>query len=363
VVAGQGVKLPSDIASITHLRLADNWKRTAEQLVKHFSEKLLQDQPLKQESTLIAVDPEVSQRQISEPLPAAWRERTLYFGSEGAKAWLHAVNEDGYIPKNHHHKIERALIACLDRLDIRSFVSFGPGDGETDKRLVARLKSRDPWLQYIPVDISDGLLQRAIKVVGEEVNVPIGILGDFEDRTAFIGRQLRRHTVSSRLFSLLGNTLGNLDAGEHNFVENTRNLMGQEDFLLIEVSIIGPNWSKAKDQRLRHESYNEGYRRFICHGIARRTGESVESIFKDFEKRVSFEVELPAMDAQGVENCIAIHTKAALDNHVVGTIRRYGWNALKTWFENTMRFKIITAKAIFRPGRIIGNGIILARTS
>src|SRR5205814_592072 len=81
----------------------------------------------------------------------------------------------------------------VGELDVRTFVSFGPGDARTDLELTTSLAKTEPWLQYIPVDICIGLLQHAINVINKDIPVPVGILGDFEDGLGFIKAQLHNY--------------------------------------------------------------------------------------------------------------------------------------------------------------------------
>ena len=70
-------------------------------------------------------------------------------------------------------------------------MSLGPGDGEHDVDLVKALKLRSPELAYIPVEICSGLLGAAIRNLKEHVDIPVGILGDFERGQTFL-REARR---------------------------------------------------------------------------------------------------------------------------------------------------------------------------
>lgn len=100
-------------------------------------------------------------------LPTSWYQRDLYFGIEGAKGWLAAVGEQSYAPKPHELKLQQLRIDAINTLSVRTFISFGPGDAESDKDIAIYLRNREPWLQYIPVDFNDGLLQRASRLLSE----------------------------------------------------------------------------------------------------------------------------------------------------------------------------------------------------
>jgi hypothetical protein len=200
------------------------------------------------------------------------------------------------------------------------------------------------------------LLQRAVNVLSEQVRVPIGILGDFEDRLNFIHRQLRIYGIHPILFALLGNTLGNLDKYEESFISTLRNDMQRSDFLLLDASLAGPKWDINMDRRGKHLSYGPGYRRFIATGVSRRSGESVESIVANFEDRIGF-----VKDGSDVENTETIEIVDSRSLRLIQTIRRYDFDSLVQWLDKKMGFDVVYKNTIFID-EVLGDGVILAKS-
>jgi len=347
-------RLPSDIAPITYGKIVEDISTVAEKTVQHF-DQLFSDPlapPIK-EISLVA-DPELVDQQLRNPPPDAWHNRDLYFGIEGAKGWLATVNDPNYYVQPQEIRLRKLLLEAVDQISARTFVSLGPGDASGDREIAIKLRSREPWLQYIPVDISDGLLQRTVGVLSKEVRVPVGILGDFEDRLNFIFWQLRVYAVHPILFALLGNTMGDLDRYEESLLRTLRDFIDRSDYLLLDVSLVGPRWSRDSDRRFNHTSYGPGYRQFIASGVTRRTGESAESIMAKFEERIRFDE-----GYSDVANARTVNLVDTRSNRLVCTLRRYQWDSLLEWLERKMHFKILFKASTFMEDGILGDGVVL----
>lgn len=359
LILSDGARLPSDIEGITQERMVQDTSTVAERVVTHF-DRVFGDPlaPPLQEIVLVA-DPVVVDQQVKDPLPGEWHQRDCYFGAEGAKAWLNAISDESYAPKAHERSLRALLLKAVNEIDVRTFVSFGPGDANADEELAVRLRDCEPWLQYIPIDISDGLLQRAVSRLSEQVRVPVGILSDFEERMGFIARKLRVHATPPLLLALLGNTLGNLDNFEERFLRGVRSIMQKGDHLLLDVSLAGPEWALNRDRRGQHATYGSGYRRFIATGVARRHGRSVESVVVNFTKRIHFlfgQSDVPKTKAID----IIYRESERANGRVVYTIRRYDWDTLLSWLKSTLGLKILFAENKFIDG-VLGDGVILMK--
>lgn len=351
------VKLPSDISTITYLPTSEDIETLKERTVAHFTRHFSEFLPPQPEAVSIVADPVLVAQQVNDTLPNGWHNRDLYFGVDGARGWLAAVREPSYSPPAHEIRLRRLLIGALPHVDTRTFVSLGPGDATTDEEIAIELRQREPWLQYIPIDINELLLHHSVYVLANRVRVPIGILGDFEDRPNFLYSQIRTHGTPPFLWTLVGNTLGDLDREEGSFLSSMRNIMGAGDTLLLEVSLAGPKWARGNDRRATHEAYGPGYRRFISTAVARRGGDSIDSVVSNFETRIQFldgESEIPGT------KCIDLwDTKTS---RLVCTIRRYEWQSLLEWLRRAIGFKIVHEKSLFIDDAI-GDGLVLLKKS
>jgi Predicted nucleotide-binding protein containing TIR-like domain/Histidine-specific methyltransferase, SAM-dependent len=356
MLAESGTRLPSDVGGITYEHIIEDIQTVVERTVDHFNRQFSDPLPPALGVIRLAVDPTVLEQQMMTPLPAGWHQRDLYFGIEGARGWLAAVGEESYAPQAHELKLQQLQLSAVKALSVRTFASFGPGDAEVDKEIAISLRDREPWLQYIPVDFSDGLLQRASRLLSDHVRVEVGILSDFEDRLTFIARQIRDYAVRPILFALMGNTLGNLDKYEKSFLTTLAStVMRPGDYLLLDVSLTGPQWSRDVDRRCKHSSYGPGYRRFIATAVSRRSGDSIESVIQKFDSRINF-----ANGASDVPKTKAINIIDGSTGRNVLTIRRYDWSSFVGWLEENVDLKIEFKEPLF-DDETLGDGVVLLR--
>jgi hypothetical protein len=357
IVLSDGARLPSDIAGITYERLTEDVSTAAERVLNHFIKVFNHGLLPLQDVTLLA-DPSVVEHQIRDPLPAGWHLRDCYLGTEGARAWLKVVDDPTYETTEQDRSLRSLLLRAVEGLDVRTFVSFGPGDANLDTQLAGQLRLREPLLQYIPVDISDGLLLRAVTFMQKKARVPVGILGDFEEGFSFIQQALQRYTIQPLLLALLGNTLGNLDRLESNFLSNVRLMLKKGDYLLLDISLASANWRLDMDSRGQPARYGDGHRRFIANGVAKRHGQTVEAVVRNFSKWIHFSdrthSDIPNSKGVNIE-----FRESSRSRRLVYEIRRYDWNSIRAWLE---RFDLQVVFAEEAPiDDAIGDGVILLR--
>lgn len=350
-------KLPSDVSSITYLKLIDDSVSVSEKVVDHFN-NIFQDYMLPSfDAVPVVADPMLVDKQISKELPYMWHNRDLYLGIEGAKAWINLSNEPQYLLNSATEgEIRKLLLKAIENLSVRTFVSLGPGDAKNDIELASALRHTERWVQYIPVDLSDGLLHSAMISLSNQVRVPIGILADFEDRMIFVQKQIIKYGSSPILYSLLGNTLGDLDHFEGRFINEIRNIINHGDYFLISVSIKGKEWAWETDIRCCPNNYSEEYKRFISLGISRRTLESVSSIVSGFDTRIK--IEKGHSDIPNTATFSIIDTKT---KRWVCTIRRYEWKSILNWMRDSMGFDILFSEETYFEGGNTGFGVILMK--
>lgn len=350
-------KLPTDIHAITYEKIIDDTETVSQRVVEHFREQFARHPEPSLLGVPIVADPAVVADQIRVPTPKAWASRSLYVGIEGAQTWLATVESSSYAPLVHEAQVRGLLSDALDGIDVRSFISLGPGDAETDEVIALELQRREPWLEYIPVDICDALLMRAVNLLCRQVRVPVGVLADFEDGMPFIHRQLDEYATPPKLFGLLGGTFGNLDRRERNFLSRVCQRMKRGEYFLFDASLAGASWEMERDRRGSHASFGPEYRRFIAQGICRHTGasESVDAVTAAFEARIRFQEGL-----SDVENAKCINIVDSLTGKVILPIRRYNWTSLLSWLEKMREFEIKFTRQLFINDSI-GDGIILLR--
>jgi hypothetical protein len=166
-----------------------------------------------------------------------WGQRALYVGVDGARSWLRVSEHEDYDISE--GKLRSAFADVMARVDrpLGSLVSLGPGDGKVDAALMSLLGGKGSRPSYVPIDISEGLLLLTMKRLRMEhagAHMPFGVLGDFE-----YGWDAFRHLLAGqprpRLFSILGNTVSNLDAGLQKFFPTFWSGVADNDYVLFDV--------------------------------------------------------------------------------------------------------------------------------
>jgi predicted nucleotide-binding protein len=328
IASNKGVKLPTDILAITRQDLfSGDLTAVSNDIIRHYKRKFDRSEALTSNSATIVADVDLADKQL-RIWPDEWHQRDLYLGIQGARAWMAVVRGSKYVSNEHRQSLKENLTLGIEPISVRTFVSLGPGDAETDRDLALQLQNNEALLEYVPVDIGIGLLKRSIKEVGKSVQVPFGIFSDFEAGIDFVHAQLRKRAAHPFLFALLGNTIGNIDSGERFLLTALRNKMATEDHLLLDAVIKGPKWEFDKDRRATYENYDENFRFFVAQGVARRTGESISELVRDFEQKIVFRK--GSSDVPGTET---VNITYLSSGRLIQAHRRYDPELLTKWVE------------------------------
>lgn len=304
--------------------------------------------------------------------PAAWASRTLYLGKAGAESWLDVVGETGYPLRDPDCFGLRANRRdALQGLRMGTLVSLGPGEGFHDIDLVNALRRQsthvcetgehEQTLRYIPVELSQTLLERALRNLSPHVDIPVGILCDFEDGQGFLAEMLEEFAQPPILFSMLGGTVGNLDGGDASFFAGLRGLLKTDDAFLLDVPLAGPAWTVAEDPRLRADGYSTAFRRFLGSGIAKVDPDGhrdletrTERLVAEFGERLDFTHE---HDSRTGAEVITVLDRPS--QRTVLTFRRYRWDPILRWLQD-QRFTVSYAKCSISSSQDkFGMGVVL----
>jgi hypothetical protein len=190
-----------------------------------------------------------------------------------------------------------------------------------------------------------------MKQLSKVVEVPIGIIGDFEDRMNFIKRQLDIHAPDPSLYSLLGATFGNLE-NERQFFSDIKNIMKSGDRLLIDISLAGKDWTLEKD-RGNPTNLSVTYKQFFAQGIARRTGESVDQVYSSIDQRLGMR-----FGVSEIEGTKTIEVYDKNNNRRIYLFRRYEWGMFLKWCES-LGFSVEKKECIMSQDNLIGDGVLL----
>ena len=354
VVTGPGVKLPSDLAGITHLMDRGDEQTTAERITEHFKSELGAAPnriKLGLPALPIEVDQVIAEASLRRPVPRGWHQRSLYLGTEGARNWLAVSEEPTHLTVMDEDRIRGLILEATRNLTIRSFVSLGPGSAETDREIAINLG--DSSISYFPVDISEGLLFHACHVLGDHVRVPLGILSDFEERMPFIRSRLETRAESPIMVGLLGNTLCNLDRFEATFMHQIQDWLRPGDYVLLHVTVAADTWEVGRAP-LAGKQHTVPRRRFFAQGLARQLNVPFETVLAEYQDRIIHrEGRSDVPEATSVD-FFDVKTGTKIQN-----LRWYRWEPFLAWIQSRFGFQVKYAAYHIYDGQDRGEGVAL----
>ena len=159
------------------------------------------------------------------------------------------------------------LVDALDQLadeEINSLyriVSLGPGDGRFEESVHSHLRSRGSVIEWIPVDISQGLLNYVVYSFQRKLPIDRAVVGDFEDGLNFIFQSIhpKENPVPRlpMLLTMIGGTFGNLDTQERDFIASLKGQMNDGDFFLCDLPLKGGEWTIDSEPRAILGDYDD----------------------------------------------------------------------------------------------------------
>jgi dimethylhistidine N-methyltransferase len=133
-------------------------------------------------------------------------------------------------------------------LNKNMLVELGSGSSVKSKHILdSFLKNRDK-IKYVPIDVSDIIVESSQKLIEKHANLRItGLVSFYEEGVDFI-TQLDE---SPKVILFLGSSIGNFTFDEEEtFLKRLRNDMREDDILLIGFDMI-------KDERVLLNAYND----------------------------------------------------------------------------------------------------------
>jgi len=227
----------------------------------------------------VVVNRQLSQRGYSSA-------KNLYEGLTGAKAWLSVINDD-YKEKD----LGSLYLSAINNSDISfhddlCYVSLGPGCGVDDEKIVCLLNnicfSR---CSYIAIDVSIYLLFLSVMRMRRCTHMTVGYVSDFEERMDCISEYINLLNDGTKVYSLLGNTLGNLNVESVKYVKYVIGNLNKGDYLLLGLSVVLDGWLFEKDPRSKYDGYSDGDRRFILRSVfypSKNPDSDSLSLFKEY---------------------------------------------------------------------------------
>lgn len=168
-------------------------------------------------------------------------EKFFYWGPLAARAWLALASEPAFSGLREcwtqlASRTEWLLQPFTDRLPV---ISFGAGDGATDRLLLDALPSAGRELRYFPVDASQGLLEMAC-AAAEDLDIETaGVKADISSPMHLVFAS--DAAESPKLFLMSGNTLGGFDPLDH--LRHLAQCLHADDRLVVDAEIYQPDGS------------------------------------------------------------------------------------------------------------------------
>jgi len=191
-----------------------------------------------------------------------------YLG-EGAGNWdkiAQERTEGGGINSAEGMLLEKRLnsfISTLDTANGVNIVDIGCGNGYPAFPLIKELQSKGIKVTYVPMDISQEMLDLAVKNVTEEFDVETkSIQMDFElGQFSDVMYELK-HDGSVNLMLFFGSTLGN-HSDLTRVLSNFRDSMTSKDYLIIGVELT----NLAKVNKIIPHYETEDVKKFVTHTL------------------------------------------------------------------------------------------------
>lgn len=188
----------------------------------------------------------LTEGEIAAGLLADLRERRIpekyfYWSSESALAWLALCRSEAYL----NYRRSLALLsdqsaAVLDGLERRpaEIVSLGCGDGSKEVPILDALSRRGADAPCIAVDVSQWLLESALATMARAGHDARGIKADLSN-PAHLAAIAAEAPSGSRIYTLLGNTVGALDHAA--FLPMLEGTLRSDDRLLVDAELWHPD--------------------------------------------------------------------------------------------------------------------------
>ena len=357
-ITSPNVKLPTDLNGVTYLGEKNYAKRVADSLKTTFRNT-------SHNINTGLITAHINRKLINVLLKggdASWKSRSLYIGSKGANAWRDVESCPYYTGGRQFSKVHQ-LIKKLMRDKVRehfdTIVSFGPGLGGLDKKVIPSIRGGG-ILRYIPVDINFYLANQSAEEVSESakhIHVPFCIIGDFETGMSLISDTVHEHTPPGRAFLMLGGTFGNLE-DETPFLEGLRGCLQDNDIAILDIFTASNGYSHQADPLIPLKNQkSDAVKAFLANGV--EGNYQINDIIVDIDNYIDT-VELPMSEASDIDGTNTFEFCCKSSGRTLISVRRYDHDLFKQYL-NDSGFIVVADGIAGNSGDIVKHSVFILK--
>ena len=192
---------------------------------------------------MIQIDILLSEDQIAQEFMDALErhdlpEKFFYWFPLSIRAWINLCGDGAYRNYVRSHSVlqnHAAEIVSMLPSEPIELISLGAGQGTKDFLIMEHLQKQGKYLNYRPVDASQGLLEIACQSAKDKNFACRGLKADLNNDSHFKEMQAI-FDEKPRLIMMLGNTLGAFDPLK--FASKLDNIMRPQDFLILDGELF-----------------------------------------------------------------------------------------------------------------------------
>ena len=192
---------------------------------------------------MIQIDILLSEDQIAQEFMDALErhdlpEKFFYWFPLSIRAWINLCGDGAYRNYVRSHSVlqnHAAEIVSMLPSEPIELISLGAGQGTKDFLIMEHLQKQGKYLNYRPVDASQGLLEIACQSAKDKNFACRGLKADLNNDSHLTEMQVILDE-KPRLIMMLGNTLGAFDPLK--FASKLDNIMRPQDFLILDGELF-----------------------------------------------------------------------------------------------------------------------------
>ena len=165
-------------------------------------------------------------------------EKFFYWFPLSIRAWINLCGDGAYRNYVRSHSVlqnHAAEIVSMLPSEPIELISLGAGQGTKDFLIMEHLQKQGKYLNYRPVDASQGLLEIACQSAKDKNFACRGLKADLNNDSHLTEMQVILDE-KPRLIMMLGNTLGAFDPLK--FASKLDNIMRPQDFLILDGELF-----------------------------------------------------------------------------------------------------------------------------